>query len=74
MAPGQERNYDNLGKSFRSCTYPAGTWRLYNVISTSMQRHDVASTLRRLCIDVMCLLGSNEAILMIIPTYTFMIK
>ena len=32
---------------------------LYNVISTSMQRHDVASTLRRRCIDVMCLLGLN---------------
>ena len=26
--------------------YPAGTWRKYNVASTSMQRHDVASTLR----------------------------
>ena len=36
---------------------PAGTWRLYNVGSTSMQRHDVASTLRRRCINVMCLLG-----------------
>ena len=31
--------------------------RLYNVGSTSMQRHDVASTLRRRCINVMCLLG-----------------
>ena len=39
-------------------TYPAGTWRLCNVGSTSMQRHDVASTLRRRCIHVMCLLGS----------------
>ena len=38
---------------------PAGTWRLYNVGSTSMQRHDVASTLRRRCINVMCLLGRN---------------
>ena len=36
---------------------PAGTWRLYNVVSTSMQRHDVAWTLRRRCIDVMCPLG-----------------
>ena len=36
---------------------PAGTWRLYNVGLTSMQRHDVASTLRRRCMDVMCLLG-----------------
>ena len=38
---------------------PAGTWRKYNVASTSMQRHDVASTLRRRCIYVMCLPGSN---------------
>ena len=36
---------------------PADTWRLYNVALTSMQRHDVASTLRRRCIDVMCPLG-----------------
>ena len=36
--------------------YPAGTWRKYNVASTSMQRHDVASTLRRRYIYVMCLL------------------
>ena len=39
-------------------SYPAGTWHLYNVGSTSMQRHDVASTLRRRCINVMCLLGT----------------
>ena len=38
--------------------HPAGTWRLYNVGSTSMQRHDVASTLRRRCIKVMCPLGN----------------
>ena len=38
--------------------YQAGTWRLYNVVSTSMQRHDVASTLYRRCIDVMCLLDT----------------
>ena len=37
---------------------PAGTWRLYNVGSTSMQRHDVASTFSRRCINVMCPLGS----------------
>ena len=40
--------------------YPADTWRLYNVASTSMQRHDVASTLRRRCINVMCSLGRGE--------------
>ena len=36
---------------------PACTWRLYNVVLTSMQRHDVASTLIRRCINVMCTLG-----------------
>ena len=40
---------------------PAGTWRLYNVGSTSMQRHDVASTLRRRCIYVICLLGTYNS-------------
>ena len=30
---------------------------LYNVVSTSMQRHAVASTLRRRCINVVCPLG-----------------
>ena len=40
--------------------YPAGTWRLYNVASISMQRRDVASTLRRRCINVMCSLGSSS--------------
>ena len=37
---------------------PAGTSRKYNVASTSMQSHDVASTLRRRYIYVMCLPGS----------------
>ena len=41
---------------------PADTWRLYNVASTSMQRHDVASTLRRRCINVMCPLGMPSAL------------
>ena len=36
---------------------PAGTWRKYNVASTSMQRHNVASTLRRRYIYVKCPLG-----------------
>ena len=36
---------------------PAGTWRKYNVASTSMQRHDIASTLRQHYIYVMCPLG-----------------
>ena len=39
---------------------PAGTWRKYNVTSTSMQRRDVASTLRRRYIYVMCPLGGQE--------------
>ena len=34
--------------------FPADIWRLYNVASTSIQRHDVASTLKRRCINVMC--------------------
>ena len=38
-------------------------WRLYNVGSTSMQRHDVASTLRRRFINVMCLLGQGRQLL-----------
>ena len=33
------------------------TWRLYNVALTSMQRHGIASTLTRRCINVMCPLG-----------------
>ena len=37
---------------------PAGTWHLYNVGSTSMQRYEVASTLKQRCINIMCLLGS----------------
>ena len=43
----------------RNCSQwiPAGIWSLYNVGSTSLQRHDVASKLRRRCINVMCLLG-----------------
>ena len=32
-----------------------------NVISMSMQRHDIASMLRRRCIDIMCLLGCYSA-------------
>ena len=41
----------------RSILIPAGTWRKSNVASTSIQRHDVASTLRRRYIYVMCPLG-----------------
>ena len=37
---------------------PAGTWRVYNVALTSMQRHDVVSTLIRHYFNVVCLLGS----------------
>ena len=42
---------------------PAGTWRKYNVASTSMQRHDVASTLRRRYIYVMCPLGVYKIVM-----------
>ena len=42
----QDRNfYVTLAKNF-----PAGTRRIGNVVSTSMQRHDVATSWR--CIDV----------------------
>ena len=44
------------------CRHSAGTWHLHKVASTSMQRHDVASTLRRLCVNVMCPLGSLHCI------------
>ena len=54
---------DKLGISQSFNTYPASTWRLYTVVSTSMQRHDVASTLRQRCIDVMCLLGRVSTII-----------
>ena len=40
--------------------YQVGTWCLYNVVSTSTQGYDVAATLRRPCIDVMCLLGIDQ--------------
>ena len=46
-----------ISPSFGENAVPVDTWRLYNVASTSMQRHDVASTLRRRCINVMCPLG-----------------
>ena len=44
---------------------PVGTLHLYNVASTSMQRHDVAWTLMRRCLSVMSLLGQ----IMKIPIY-----
>ena len=50
--------------------YPAGTWCLNNVGSTSMQRHDVASTLRRRCINVVCLLGNASYIRIKTPPLT----
>ena len=44
-------------------SHPAGTWGKYNVTSTSMQCHDVASTLRWRYIYVMCLLGSGHILI-----------
>ena len=41
---------------------PAGRWRLYNVVSTSMQRHDVASTLTWRCINVMCPMQRHDVV------------
>ena len=51
------RKKNDLLKDVENRVSPASTRRLYNVISTSMQRHDVALTLRRLCNVDMCLLG-----------------
>ena len=45
------------GFSVQESTFPADIWCLYNVASTSMQRHDVASTLIRRCLNVACPLG-----------------
>ena len=39
------------------CVFPAGTWRLYNVLSMLMQCHNIASTLKWCCTNIMCLLG-----------------
>ena len=46
----QERNIPCCGGA-------SGHIALFNVILTSMQRHDVASTLMRRCMNVMCSLG-----------------
>ena len=56
--PGPSRKVDTQWR-----TNPAGTWCKYNVASTSMQRHDVASTLRRRYIYVMCLPGRDTLIM-----------
>ena len=51
-----QRAHDvNITSPQRRCN---GTWRKFNVASTSIQRHDDASTLRRRYIYVMCLPGS----------------
>ena len=60
---------DLLKFPYFSKSLPAGAWRIYNVASTSMQRHDVASTsmqrhdvastLRWRYIYIMCLLGCS---------------
>ena len=55
--PLRENKYFSVCEKETTNPGPADTWRLYNVDSTSMQRHDVASTLRRRCINVMCPLG-----------------
>ena len=39
---------------------PCRDLTLNNVASMSMRRHDVASTLRRRCFDIMCLLGMAQ--------------
>ena len=44
-------------RNVESLETPPGTQIWNNVVWTSMQRHDVASTLMRHCINVMCSLG-----------------
>ena len=45
----------------------------YNVASTSMQRHDVASTFKRRCINVICPLGCDVCFV-ICPSFWFLGK
>ena len=42
--------------------YPANTQRRYNIVSTSLRRHDVAATSKQCYYDVVCLLGSFREI------------
>ena len=51
-------NYIQRGSLSCLNNYPAGAKRLYNVALTSMQRHDVASTLKRRYKNVKCPLGN----------------
>ena len=70
LTPDFERNgdFELTGVLLTFCmAHPADTWRLKNVASTSMQRHDVASTLRRRCINVMCPLGRFAAGIFLLP-------
>ena len=41
-------------------SYPTGTQGSNNVISMSMQRYDVASTLMRRCLNLMCQLVVSQ--------------
>ena len=48
------------GLLFSTREYPADTQHTDNVASTSMQRHDVASTLIPRCKNMMCSLGVDK--------------
>ena len=55
----KQKKKKNVGLPRQGCR--ADTQRCSNVASTSMQRHDVASTLMRRYINVMCLLGREPS-------------
>ena len=49
-------------KSISTTHLPVGIWRLYNVVFTSMQHHDLASMLKWGCINAMWPLDWDIAI------------
>ena len=51
---------NNLFLKQRRINVDAASCSLYNVSLTRMQRHDVATTLMRLCINVICALGRAD--------------
>ena len=55
--PDRYVHWHILIRAFGFWQYPAGTQCWDNVVSMLMQRHDVASTLMRRCINDICLLG-----------------
>ena len=50
---------DDWQASGSSIQYPVNRQRLNDVITKSLQRHDIAVTLLRCCGDVLCVLGKG---------------